>query len=499
MREEILQLRITAGHLMENLAGSLYEDPGHCLWEIVRNGVVACMPEETWKPTIGDVDITIVDNHPLAPKGRALVVLDRGSGFTEPAIERFCSVGAPIRDEKRSRGTHSGAAQKCIGRFAAFALNKACFEGDPQNGFYIFTRTASRGAITSIKMIPAEIERDGGPRKSSIDPDDTMLGPQKNIKGSFTAIVIPNPVFKNHEEVRMSLAWRIPRKQNQMFKLIIGGKKLMPPPLASRISKETLQGDVEVFIDRIDEQTTKTRGRGIWLCDGTTGLPITCATTLHGQIPHPFWHMDLTGDIFIPGLLENQDTARSKLRRSFFHSAVWRRAMAYLVSQVAEDARALLGEEDVFGKDPFDRHITEFVEMCNQLWGVPKLKSDDDFAVKSPHKRSSGGGSGHGGSGGGSGNHRTRATPIRIGDKDFTISKRQLDGLILAEVDATNGTVIYVNVHGYESMPTSASARAEHILLKIVEAVGRYLFPSDSRAVTSFVGSIRREFLQRKK
>lgn len=498
---EVWELYLTATHIMENLATELYASAGDCLWELVRNAVCACMPGDDWVPGVGDVEIFLVDNHPLSPKRKALVILDHGHGFTNEAIKLYCMVGSSLEDRKRSpRGSNKGAAQKRIGRFSGLACNKACAEDhDPESGFFILTRTAASGPVKFVTMIPGEIERNRGRLTPQIlGPTDLELGPQRGIKGSFTAIVIPNSVFSTHDEIRRALEWRIPRKPKQMFKLLVGGKALTPPPLASRVSiSQQNGGRIEAFIDRQDDE--KAPG-GIWLVDADTGLRVTHAPRLGPlAMPYPLWRHDLRGDIFIPDLLANQDTARAGLTSSFLKSQAWHRATAYLISQVVGPAKALLKDEDVFGKDLVDTLLQDFVDLCNETYGVPEATVGPVCAVpqktpsppRPPSPATPATTRPHGDNGGG--NHKNgdglshRIKPVQIGNETYFLSKRLMNSRVFAAVDNLNGTVIYLNNGGYAVMPHNKFAQKEHCLLKILEAVGQHHHPDNPSDVALFV------------
>ena len=86
------RMRLTAQHLQKDLSSDLYRDHGDCIWEGVKNGACACMPNGIWKPSLARLEIFLVDNHPLGPKSKSLVLLDHGSGFTQPQIDQFCNV-----------------------------------------------------------------------------------------------------------------------------------------------------------------------------------------------------------------------------------------------------------------------------------------------------------------------------------------------------------------------------------------------------------------------
>lgn len=502
-----LELQMTARHFLDNLSTGLYANSADSLWELVRNGLVACMPGPDWQPGGGDVEVTLEDNLPLAPKVRSLVVFDRGSGFTKPKLERFRQLGSSMEEIRRGQqGSHSGAAQKCIGRFAALALNQRCANEDPDSGFYILTRTAAQGPVLMIEMIPAELERHQAATTTWLDPTDNTLGRFKGFRGSFSAVIIPNSVLQTPQEIREALQWRLPRKPDQRCRMTVAGKELPAPPLADKLMMSSSDGSIEVWIDRSNNNANG-RGLGIWLTDAYTGLPVAAATRLATALPYPFWHQDLTGDIFVPDLLANQDTSRTGLRANFLKGAAWRRVTAYLLS-VADRAKELLGRQDEFGRTSFDSHVLDFAKLCNNTWGKP------DLLLTGPTMPVAGGGSSGGrhkpgmpGTPGGKPGKsvdgkppvRQRAVPIRIGADTFYLSKRQLDPRLLAQVDSGNGRVIYLNEAGYKPMPRTASARGEHIMLMICGAVGQAKYPNDPVAVTMFVADIRMELLTRER
>lgn len=495
-------LRITAGMLMENLANKMYESLGACLWEIVRNGVVACMPNDSWKPKVGRVEILLVRNHPMNPKGMTLVVLDHGSGFTQPKIKLFCDIGQSLVDLATGSGSHGGAAQKRIGRWAALALNRGCAEDrNPETGFYVFTRTASAGPVRQVSMIPSEIERNQGLQHVEIDPSSTELGPQRNIKGSFTAVVIPNPVFNTAEEICEALRWFLPRKPDLMFDLQVDGKPMTPPPLAGKVVLVQDQvGGVEVYVDKVEHPEAGTGG--IWFADAETGLRVAHAPRLLQHLPSVLCRSDLTGDIFIPGLLGHQDTSRSTLTPRFLRTPTWKKHVLYLSGQVVPRVNALLGEAETFGQSPIDRMARSIAERAAAIYGKP----DDVTGPLWPKegKPSDDDDTDEGGGGGARppgppraprGPRKSRVLPIRIGEKTYVLSRMQLSKLLLADVSPVNPSVIHLNSADYEAMPKGSAAQQEHFLLMLLTAVGRAEHPDDPRAVSDFVGEHRRRFL----
>lgn len=501
MSKSIWRLRIGEGHLLDNLALDLYSDPAACLWELVRNGAVACMQEggDAWEPGVGHVEI-LLTTHPIAPGVKSLVILDHGSGFTKPAIARYSTLGGEIDERKSRRGTHGGAAQKRIGRFAGLALCRDCAEKrDPNAGFYIYTRTAPRGAVTFAEMIPAAIARDQGISNSELDPSDSALGFLRGVKGSFTAILIPNPVLTTYDEIRNGLLWRIPRKEGGMFQLLIDGKSLKPPALATKLVRRSVEGDIEVFVDRIDKSTAESRGGGIWICDLATGLPVANAIQLVSHLPYPLWHAELTGDIFVPDALAHQDTSRTGFRAAFLRGKTWIRARSYLVGQVAELAKGLLNEEDIF-RTKNDALIQAFAEECHRLWGVPEGDGSLDDSLLRPKsgtpkgdKRTPSPRTSPSPGGGGERERKPSFLRIRIMGEDYILNKRRLDDLLFAQVDLINPRVVWLNLDGYEAFPANRERRYEHAILKVLEAIGTAKHPSDPVEVSRFVAQVARE------
>ena len=491
--------RITAAHLLDNLATALYDDPGASLMELVRNGVVACMNGE-WDASKGFVEIFLVP-HKLSPTGKALIVLDHGSGFTDPCIQQFCQIGAALNDVGGKK-LH-GAAQKRIGRFAAFSLNRICMEdNDPTTGFYILTRTQAKGQVKFVTMHPADIELNQGVTPRWIDQGSAEMGILKGVEGPFSAIVIPNSVFGTISEIRKALEWRVPRKRDQMFKLQIDGKELRPPQLPTRVTSAQKTGGVEVFVDKAPEG----EDAGLWICDAKTCLRVAFAPKLGRlYLPDPFWRRDLVGDLFIPDALANQDTGRIGLTQRFLKGRVWTNSMLYLVGHVAAEVRQIIGDTDVFTNSRTRADLLSFVESCNEVYGTPEESADGPWFGRTKNDTSSGGpktpptprsenGSERGG--GGSSKPKVRTIPFRLGERTFFLCKRLLDPNVLAQVDPS-GKVIYFN-DSYQALPSTQGARQEHVVLQVLLAVGTHDFPSDTYSATLFASETRRELLGKK-
>jgi hypothetical protein len=514
-------MRVGAHHLLENLSQDLYSDWGASLFEIVRNGLVASMPRDVWAPKDALIEIFFEENHPLAEDGRVLVILDHGTGFTEESIDKFTSIGRsaeekedlPHNGEKRSR-EKLGVAQKRIGRFASLGLNKRSLQFDVTTGFFVLTRVDDRGPVTLVRMIPIEIEETMALPVQELDPNSPELGKLAGIKGSFSAVVIPYPVFETNEEIAEALRWRLPRKQELAFPLRIGGKKFGPPALASKVViGQQRGGQIEVYIERVNGDTRE----GIWLTDADTGLRVGKASEIRASfLPYPLYREDLRGDIFIPGLLAQQNTSRSGLLPRYLASADWRKVASFLSAHVAPAVKALMGDDDTFGKNPMTKSVMSFVARCNEVYGLPEVphgpvepwplgddvEKPEDFAGETdgdndPDKPKLGNRESRRKSKITNRKEKPRVVPFRVGDFTYILSQRANNPAIFAEV-AQNGQVLYLNP-SYDAAPTTREARDEHTILRMLEAIAQHKCPEDIRMMREFIGEKRRELFGKKR
>lgn len=480
---ETISFVVTAQLLLDILSSALYASHDYSLWEVVRNGVCACMPNpKRWIAGAGDVEIFIKD-HPLAPNAPCLIVLDHGRGFTEDGFKRFFTLGASMEDMLQNPGgMHGGASQKRIGRFAALALNLRCFrDKDGSSGFFVLTRNTVKGNVCLIPLIPNEYEKHQGVKPVEISPDDDRMGFLKGIHGTFTAIVVANSVFTTYAEVREALQWRIPRRKNQMFKLKVQGEALTPPALASKFCDVSPDGTIEMYLDRAKEGDSEP---GVWFCDQETGLRVACAREMSAShVPYPFYSPDLVGDIFVPGLLGKQGTSRSTLAPAFLRTQAWVRVTRYLITQ-AERVRGLLGEGEPKPRSPARAAISELAELCNRVFGPPdklqgggevidltnppvvtrpepKIDPVDVTTTPTPKGKRRGGG-------GGTRDRKKPEQAIRIGEKTYRIMNVATeDRRVLVRV---SGDVIYYNT-SYDLLPALHAARLEHIWQAVLMAV----------------------------
>ncbi len=340
-------LKVTAYHMVETLTSGLYSSAGQCLMELIRNSLVASMPNDKWQPSLAYVELSLVQNHPLAGRGNsALVALDHGCGITDPAVDKYFHWLGPSLDKLRERknGHMNGASQKGIGRLAALALNANCIQEEilprTKHGYFLFSRTSTEGDIRFVTVIPEKVELEGFNTNRFIKPDATELHSLKGIKGPFTAIVIPTPIFKTTVEIYDAIKWLLPREKDKMFRLSIGGKYLEAPPLEEQVNITSLDGRYRARLGTGTEE-----GDGIWLCDSETGLRVASCMKIGRALPEPLWFPKPVGDIFAPGLLAYQDTARSSLNRDFWKKKVGQELYMFLIRNVAPAAEQLLDRD----------------------------------------------------------------------------------------------------------------------------------------------------------
>jgi hypothetical protein len=470
-------MKLAASLIVDVLAGGLYQDYGQCLNELLRNAEVASMKNGKWEPANVSIEIMLVPNHPLCKEkgGLTLIVLDHGSGLTPDALSRYFEwVGRPISVlEKELHGRFGGASQKMVGRFATFALSKFCANRKDlreaiRHGFFVQSRTESWGRVRSVEVIPERIELDGGVNVDRfIDPFTDALGPLKNIKGSFTAIVIPSPVFTSGDEIYEAVKWYLPRGADKMYKLSIDGKRVSAPPLVEAHTATSLDGQFRAHL-----APASGGSGGLWLCDAETGYRVANCQKLAHVLPDPLGSSSLSGDIFAPGLLAHQNTERSTLHPSYTKKGnkPWEQLLMFLIREVVPAAKAMV--DAGAGSGDANRALSDVLSLFNER-----------YAPKKEEKREGSGNSGSGGGGfhtrgenaereNGSGGERMRTLHIR--NETFRINTgRTLGAFVFAQVDPNDGKSVLVNVGGaYKGMPTRRAEQLEHVMLQIVFAIG---------------------------
>jgi hypothetical protein len=501
-------MRATAFHFVDNLGTGLYESEGQRVMELIRNALPASMPDpKRWEPKRAKIELSLVANHPLANSGPAFLCLDHGRSLTDPDFDRYFNwLGTPISKLREDANGNRGDSQKGIGRLAALALNEKCLDEDVmvriKHGYYLLGRTSKTGKIRFVTFIPERAEEDGIEIDRFIDPTATEMGPLKGIQGSFTAIVVPTPIFKSHAEIYEAIKWFLPREQDKMFELLIGGKAMQPPPLERDLNITSEDGRYRA---RLGVGTTASDG--VWLCDDETGFRVaSCQKMASKLVPDPLWYPDLVGDIFAPGLLRHQNTARSTLAKEFTRSKnkEWQRLKMFLVSQVAPAGKQLI-ERDVIKGDAAEI-LDELAEMFNERFGEPGDDGPDE-PPRPPRERSEPGPGGPPNPGGGEGDEdepggkkqRRRYVTIKVRNEVYKLYRGQtLDPYIFAQVSFADPHVINVNVRGgYRPLPRVKQERREHCLMQILIAIGRSkLSLGTVEQAVRFANEVRCEFLK---
>lgn len=475
------------------LGGDLYRDPGLCVVEGYRNGAVACMHgDDAWDPRRISVDCSIVRMHPLTGTD-ALVIFDGGSGFTEADVKRFCSIGAD--DDTSTR--HGGAAQKRIGRIALLALGRQDRE---ERSFTILTRTSRSGPVTSAR-IDTEALRLLRVEHRTYEADAKELGPCRNRTGSFSAIIVPQPIFRSDAELRTAIEWRLPRKSDQCGETTIGGKLFTPPPLADGLIVKPDGVPIEAYVARTERGTQG----AIWLVDAQTGFRVSKCPELADRIPYPLYRPDLTGDIFVSGLLAHQDTSRAGLAHRFFATRAWRQVVDMLQGHIVLPVRALLEDDDIVDRTTLGRLISGDVrDLFVKAYGEPDNVPGVENALTAPlpgadsGSRNSRGSGAHpiatsGGRGGAKGSARPRKVAWKIGDRTWRFSTTSDDPRVFGEANADTGIVYFNNAYG--ALPKGQAAQREHAVVMILVTVARALHPFDAMQAQWFVSERRCELL----
>lgn len=488
--------------IIGHLAGALYEKPIHCVFELVKNAAVACMPDRQWDLTAlrkAPIELSFI-NHPIAPGCTSLVVLDHGTGFTQDNIARFLNIGGDGDDTS----SHSGASQKRLGRLAAFSLSNP--EGKYPARFFLFTRTGSAGDVSLVKLVQDQFS--GNPiRAEQISPTSSLVGPESlrgKLIGSFSMFVIPD-IMLTEVELRHGLEALLPRKKSLEIPILLNGKRLNAPTLASRSKTDC---GVDIHLDR----TPKGVMGGVWLTDATTGIRCAFAPVLDSHLPYPFSSPGLIGDVFLEGLLSNQGTSRSGLRQEFLRSAKWRKIVDTLRLHGVEFAQNVLGDSDVFKGDEDDKIVDELIEACTGVWGPPQINGGNEptrGGGNRPPKSKPEGGGGTSGGGGGSGSNpappgpgnepgKTRSKALCIDGESYWLSRSPLGPDLYADIQAARTIkqpTLYINPLEYAGFPLKggAAAKMEHAFLQILAAIATHRFGDDMDKIRRWTGEMLRK------
>lgn len=488
--------------IISHLTGALYGKPVDCVFELVKNAAVASMPGREWDLTAlrkAPIELWFIKDHPIAPGCTSLVVLDHGTGFTQDNIARFLNIGGDEDDTS----SHSGASQKRLGRLAAFSLSNP--EGKYPARFFLFTRTASAGDISLVKLVQDQFS--GNPiRAEQISPTSSLVGPvnlRDKLTGSFSMFVIPDIVL-TEAELRHGLEALLPRKKSLEIPILLNGRRLNAPALASRSKTDS---GVDIHLDR----TPKGAMGGVWLTDVTTGIRCAFAPALDSHLPYPFFSPGLVGDVFLEGLLSNQGTNRSGLRQEFLRSAKWRKIVDTLRLHGVEFAQNVLGDSDVFKGDEDDKIVDELIETCTGVWGPPKIDGGNEptrgGGGPRPPKPKPEGGSGTGGGGEGKppappgpGNEpgKTRSKALCIDGESYWLSRSPLGPDLYADIQAARTVkqpTLYINPLEYAGFPLKggAAAKMEHAFLQILSAIAVHRFGDDMDKIRRWTGEMLRK------
>ena len=483
---ETLRFRPSEHFFVQQLALDLYKDHSACMWELCRNGWVACMPDENkWEPKRAHVEIQLLSRHVFSPDAKVLFIMDKGSGITDEKKEKFQVYG---KDDQRT-AEFAGASQKRLGRFSAFALIDTDRNRPDLHTFYVLTRTADHGPVKRIRVNGSEITTNGSP-VVEIPPDAPELGPYRGIKGSFTIVAIPNPVYTTHAEIAEDLRWRLPRSMDRQVTTLIGGERLTPPPLAQQ--KVTTK-DGKAFIEKCEEDEPDS---GMWLTDLVTGFRCAKVSNIR-EMFYVLQDSGLRGDIFIPDLLKNQDTSRSGLSDSFLRSIEWDNHKRQIGTRIVPIAKQLLGQDrtNPFSTTTVAEDFESIVDVCEEIWGAVEYIDGGPLDLRvppgskppgpprPPPKQPGGGGGGGGGShppkGPGCGEiqkgHR-KSVILPIDGRRYkmsitpnmppTLYARVVPCIGIPDVDSQ----LEIN-SSYQGYPSSKGAKREHVIASIFLAV----------------------------
>ncbi len=485
------QMKMTAQLIMEGLGTGMYVDIHACMWEIIRNAACSHMPDpKVWTPGIGQADISLVTDFPMFRGIKTLIVRDYGRGFTEDDMNRFCYLGTPSSHlRKYPGGTYGGASQKGMGRLAAFGLNKLSVEeGDTSTGFYVLTRTTKNGPVRFISVIPDEIMAHQSISSVFLEEDSSDLGFLQNVRGSFTAVIIPYSMYDNVDQIKEGIKWRLPRQAEQSFKLFVQGKRVLPPLLADKINFADPSGKIRLCAD-VKSKDSEHDG-GLWITDLRTGLRVVDATNLVAHLPHPFGSREIIGDLFIEGVLGNQDSSRAGLRSEYLKSIFWRKVLVPYLLLISKEVLALLGQEEGGKQSQFKTTVTDIFAVFSRAWGNPvtggieNLFGDDksDSGDNPPDKA-------EGKERGGQGAPRTRGKSDPPSSSGAVVKKRTKVQNTAIRIDGQDYSVRFSGDQEYvfgtvteniielnpqcSGIPARKEPRSEYILNALLTAVAR--------------------------
>jgi len=382
----ILHVRHTAALYTDLLARGMYAPPD-ALWELVKNGMDAVYRLLNVRPQLTSrfVQIQLVQGHPLCPKDLALLVTDSGTGLTEVSLERYLTVGG---DDDTTTGLMD---QKRIGRIAAFALMKREHQAA---GYWVLSSTSATGQVMMMNVSPQALAQQELQMRD-IPRDDIHLG-GRCPEGSFTTILIPHvmPQMRDLNRIRTALQWNVPRYTSEGgIQILVGDEEMVPPSLPRELvihwqartntarvfsGREALEiesplslnpdpDDIIGFFAKTDE----VERRGIRFNDATTRTRVAQALKMIVSVPFPFGKTELDGDLFMGGIIRQQDTARTGFSPEFLASDEWKGAVQAFIEHFVKPLARLIGDDVVLRDDPLGRVMRQLVEAFRNVFGAP--------------------------------------------------------------------------------------------------------------------------------
>ena len=397
-----LRVRHTAALYTDLLSTGMYPPPA-ALWELVKNGWDAIkrlrdmLGSEDYE---GRLQLRLVYNHPMSPRRYSLVIIDNGTGLDPTSLERFVTIG------NRGEATTGITDQKRVGRIAAFALIDEKYR---DKGFRVMSSTSSSGEVMLLDVTPEELAQNEL-TLSFISRDDTSLY-GLCPSGSFTMIVIPYVVssVSTSEKIERALEMYIPRySAPNGFHLFIEDKEIEPPaleqdlvihwsnktgalkvytgPSALAVQDPTNlglgEGDIYGYFAKDGSRSPK----GVRINDATTLTLVAQAKNMSAHVPFPLGRPELTGDLFIHGLMHNQNTDRAGLSPKFLASEEWRQVVDILLDHFSKPLGRLIGDEGVVRTDPMGKAMSQVLDGMRLVFGSPDAKVEIPSGINPPEE-----------------------------------------------------------------------------------------------------------------
>lgn len=379
-----VKLRTNRALVIKQLGTDLYTTRAAMIWELVRNGLSAGMPENSkvWDPAQAATIEMVVKTVGGVP---TLYLFDNGSGFTPVHRDRMGNFGGGRKDSDRA----GGASLRQIGRIAAFCLNEHCLDLDrsnPEDGVVYYTRTADDikhhgGRVTQLRMtIEGFVERVAYEvDEHAIDPNDPCLGPFAGRTGSFTVLVIPNFVM-TAEEIRAGLPFHLPRLASKQVNVSVNGEKLSG--IIADMSRGAISddGNFAIYLRPSQGTTSDDDASGdVVICDADSSCYVTTVRSCGlRHIPPELRNSGITGIVLYRNLFGQTTTSRSALSSSFWSSVEGKRLANHLnSSRVVNLVKALLGDKILFDRQE-QGIMREVYDSFKEAFGEVRGGSDID-------------------------------------------------------------------------------------------------------------------------